>query len=202
MQIRTDLSAARALASVMVLCLPAAASAADPGLLGLRVPDVPVVTQDGAHLSFYRDLVAGKVVAINFIFTTCTTVCPPLGVKFKAVQGLLGDRFGKDAFLISVSVDPVNDTPARLKAWAAKFGARPGWTLVTGRKQDMDELLRALTSSSASPDAHTPMVLIGNAAAGTWMRAYGFAPAGTLVKSIEKALAANGATVAGAGGPR
>jgi protein SCO1/2 len=204
MQIRTDLSTARALAPVMVLCLTAAAAghSADPGLLALRVPDVPVVTQDGAHLSFYRDLVAGKVVAINFIFTSCTTVCPPLGVKFKAIQRLLGDRSGKDVFLISVSVDPVNDTPARLKDWSAKFGARPGWTLVTGRKQDIDELLRALNSSSASPDAHTTMVLIGNAAAGTWTRAYGFAPAGTLVKSIEKALAAGGATVAGAGGSR
>jgi protein SCO1/2 len=206
MRTRTELSAARALGPALVLCLSATASAATPtaegGSLKLSIPDVPVVTQEGAHLSFRRDLVAGKVVAINFIFTTCTTVCPPLGVKFGTLQRLLGDRFGKDAFLISVSVDPVNDTPERLKAWAAKFGARPGWTLVTGRKQDIDELLRGLSSSGASPQGHSPMVLIGNDAAGKWTRAHGFAPAATLVKSIESALAANSVAVAGAGGAR
>jgi protein SCO1 len=218
MRPRNDPSAAHAAAAAAVLWLTSAASAGAPvapeapaaraqasdvsGSLELDVPDVPVVTQDGAHLNFHRDLVAGKVVAINFIFTTCTTVCPPLGVKFGTLQRLLGDHLGKDAFLISVSVDPVNDTPDRLKAWAAKFGARPGWTLVTGRKQDIDELLRGLSSSGASPEGHTPMVLIGNDAAGSWTRAHGFAPASTLVKSIEKALAATAVTVAGAGGSR
>jgi protein SCO1/2 len=183
---------------------PAARSEASDGSESLRldIPDVPVITQDGAQVRFYRDLVAGKTVAVNFIFTTCTTICPPLGVKFGNLQRLLGDRFGKDVFLISVSVDPVNDTPARLQAWGAKFGARPGWTLVTGRKQDIDELLRALSSSGARPEGHTPMVLIGNDAAGIWTRGHGFAPAGALVKSIEKALAANTAAMAGAGGSR
>jgi len=213
MRTNSDPSAARAAAAAAVLwlTLTSAANAAPPvapdaqalraeasdGSWSLqpKIPDVPVVTQDGAHVKFHQDLVAGKVVAINFIFTTCTTVCPPLGVKFGTLQRLLGDHFGKDAFLISVSVDPVNDTPERLKAWAAKFGALPGWTLVTGRKQDIDELLQALSSSGASPEGHTPMVLIGNDAAGSWTRAHGFAPAGTLVKSIEKALAAT--TVAG-----
>ena len=167
----------------------APAEASPPsGALELQIPDVPVLTQDGKEVSFYRDLVAGKVVAIQFIFTTCTTICPPLGVKFGAVQDLLGKRFGKDAFLISVSVDPVHDTPARLKAWGAKFKARPGWTLVTGRKQDVDALLRALSSSDASPGDHSPMVLVGNDATHRWTRAHGLAPASALAKTIEQAL--------------
>src|SRR5207302_10938607 len=131
MRTKSDPSAVHA-AAAAVLWLTSVASAAAPltpeapapraeasdgsGSLELSIPDVPVVTQDGEHLSFHRDLVAGKVVAINFIFTTCTTVCPPLGVKFGTLQRLLGDHFGKDAFLISVSVDPINDTHARLKA--------------------------------------------------------------------------------------
>src|SRR4051812_15616043 len=94
-----------------------AEASAPSGALELQIPDVPVLTQDGKEVRFYRALVKGRVVAMNFIFTTCTTICPPLGVKFGAVQDLLGERFGRDAFLISVSVDPVHDTPARLKAW-------------------------------------------------------------------------------------
>ena len=151
-------------------------------------------------MRFYRDLVAGKVVAINFIFTSCTTICPPLGVKFGALQGLLGERFGKDAFLVSVSVDPLHDTPARLKAWAAKFKARPGWTLVTGRKPDVEALLRAVNAFEGAPGDHSPMVLVGNDASHYWTRAHGLAPAPVLARSIEQALSRPTAVAAGAKG--
>src|SRR3982751_6295679 len=97
----------------------------------LFVPDVSLQTQDGRQVSFYRDLVKGKVVAIDFVFTTCHSICPRRVRTFSQVQDLVGNRLAKDVFLISVSVDPDNDTPSRLKSWAAGFGARPGWTLVT-----------------------------------------------------------------------
>src|SRR5687767_2097048 len=96
----------------------------------LSIPDIAVIDQNGKAVRFHRDLVQGKLVAMNFIFTSCTTVCTPMGANFAALQKLLGDR--TDVALISVSIDPVNDTPARLKAWSARFQARPGWTLVTG----------------------------------------------------------------------
>jgi protein SCO1/2 len=82
----------------------------------LAIPDTPVLDQDGKSVRFYTDLVKGKVVAINFIFTTCTTICPPLAATFAHVQRLMGDRVGKDVHLISVSVDPVTDTPSRPQA--------------------------------------------------------------------------------------
>jgi protein SCO1/2 len=152
-----------------------------------EVPDVPVQTQDGQSVRFFSDLVRGRVVAINFIFTACTTICPPLGARFGKLQDLLGDRLGTDVHLISVSVDPGNDTPDRLKAWGAQFGARPGWTLVTGRKPEIDRLLKAFNASSASPTGHTAMVLVGNQKTGSWTRAYGLAPANRLLDAIEAA---------------
>ncbi len=156
--------------------------------LELQVPDVPVLTQDGRAVRFYTDLVQGKVVAINFIFTSCTTICPPLGVTFSKLQGLLGDRLGTEVHLISVSVDPATDTPERLRAWAAKFGARPGWTLVAGRKADIDTLLKGLNAFTARPGDHTPIVLIGNDQRRSWTRAYGLAPAATLARAIGDSL--------------
>src|SRR6185295_7987397 len=85
----------------------------------LKIPDVEVLDQDGNVRHFYTDLIKDKTVAINFIFTNCTTICPPLGATFARVQKEMGDKVGKDVHFISISVDPVTDTPERLKAWGA-----------------------------------------------------------------------------------
>ena len=96
-----------------------------------RIPDVTVQDQNGKSLNFYSDLVKGKVVAVNFVFTTCTAICPSLTATFRRVQQQLAEQ-KVQAQLISVSVDPTADTPERLQQFAAKFKAEPGWTFVTG----------------------------------------------------------------------
>ena len=154
---------------------------------GVTIPDTQLVDQDGRKIHFYTDLVRGKTVAINFVFTSCTTICPPLAATFSKLQGLLGPAVGTDVQLISVSVDPVTDTPPRLKAWSQKFHAGPGWTFVTGEKSKVDALLRALDAYTGRKEDHTPLVLIGNDAAGSWTRAYGLAPAQRLAEIIEAA---------------
>ena len=151
----------------------------------LRIPDVLVSDQNGNQLNFYRDLVKGKTVAINFIFTTCTTICPPLTATFRRVQqGLKTNAL--EAQLISISVDPTVDTPERLKDFAAKFKAGPGWTFVTGDKGEIDSLLQALGVAVVNKNDHTPMILIGNDEAKYWTRAYGLASPTTLVKTITE----------------
>ncbi|HLM55060.1 MAG TPA: SCO family protein, partial [Pyrinomonadaceae bacterium] len=160
---------------------------AAPAAKGMSIPDVELLDQDGRKVRFYSDLVRGKTVAVNFIFTTCTTVCPPLGATFARVQKELGGRVGRDVQLISVSVDPVTDTPERMKAWGEKFKAGPGWTLVTGEKAAVDELLKALAASTARKEDHTPTVLIGNDAKGEWTRAYGLTAPSKLVRIIGDA---------------
>jgi len=155
----------------------------------MTIPDVELLDQDGRKVRFYTDLVKGKTVAVNFVFTTCTTICPPLGATFARLQKELGARAGRDVRLVSISVDPATDTPERLKAWGAKFHAAEGWTLVTGRKPQVDELLRALGAGVANPADHTPTVLIGNDAAGQWTRAYGLARPALLIGLIDDAAA-------------
>ncbi|MBI3669587.1 MAG: SCO family protein [Acidobacteria bacterium] len=155
------------------------------------MPDVMVWTQEGRKVRFYSDLVQDRVVAINFIFTACTTICPPMAATFSKMQDLLGDRLGREVYLISVSVDPANDTPDRLKAWGQKFRAQPGWTFVTGPKGEMDRLLRALDAYTAQKENHSPLVLIGNDRKKRWTRAYGLAPASTLAELIQKESAAS-----------
>jgi cytochrome oxidase Cu insertion factor (SCO1/SenC/PrrC family) len=151
----------------------------------LNIPDVELLDQNGRKIHFYTDLIKGQTVAINFIFTTCTTICPPLGATFARVQKELA---GRDARLISISVDPATDTPERLKAWGEKFHAGESWTFVTGNKPQVDELLRALGASSARREDHSPTVLIGNDAHGTWTRTYGLANTSKLVQIINDAI--------------
>jgi cytochrome oxidase Cu insertion factor (SCO1/SenC/PrrC family) len=163
----------------------------------MNIPDTELLDQNGRKIHFYTDLVKGQTVVINFIFTTCTTICPPLGATFARVQKELGDK--ADVRFISVSVDPATDTPERLKAWGAKFHAGEGWTFVTGDKPQVDELLRALGASSARREDHSPTVLIGNDANGVWTRTYGLANTSKLVQIINN-VAAGKDTIATAEG--
>lgn len=152
------------------------------------IPDVEVLDQEGHALHFYSDLIKGKTVAINFIFTNCTTICPPLAATFARVQKEMGDKVGKDVHFISISVDPLTDTPERLKAWGAKFKAGAGWTFVTGNKLEMDRLLYALGASVSRREDHSPSVIIGNDLKGVWTRTYGLARTSQMVGLIENVI--------------
>ncbi|HSS22483.1 MAG TPA: SCO family protein [Pyrinomonadaceae bacterium] len=157
----------------------------DAAFLSKNIPDVQIYDQTGRRLNFYSDLIKGKTVAINFIFTTCTGVCPPLTATFRRVQQDLAKQ-GLPAQLISISVDPVTDTPARLQEFAAKFKAAPGWTFVTGDKSAIDSILQALGTAVANKTDHTSMILIGNDVTGEWTRAYGLSSPAVLINVISR----------------
>jgi protein SCO1/2 len=150
------------------------------------IADVSVRDQDGRALRFQRDLVQGRVVAINFVFTGCSAVCPLMGANFASVQQLLGDRLPQAA-LISVSIDPLNDTPARLREWRDKFSTKQGWTLVTGRKSDMDRLLQSLGAAAPDPGSHAPFILIVDGINGSpWMRMDGLADPAKVAAALRQ----------------
>lgn len=152
----------------------------------LKIPNSLVYDQNGKELDFYTDLIKGKTVAINFIFTTCTASCPPLTATFRKVQQDAAQR-GLDVKLISISVDPTVDTPERLLAFAQKYNAEPGWTFVTGNKNEIDSLLKGLGVAITSKNDHTPMIMIGNDVADYWTRAYGLSAPTKLVELITDA---------------
>ena len=164
---------------------PDAETAPTKGTSDLQVPSVEVIDQAGQRVDF-RQLVEDKVVAINFVFTTCTTVCPPMGANFGKLQELLGERSGRDVHLLSVSIDPAVDTPGRLQEWSRKFGAGPGWTLVTGSKPSIDGLLKSLGVFIADKQLHSPVALLGNARAGVWRRTNGLTPADEMLRQLEE----------------
>jgi cytochrome oxidase Cu insertion factor (SCO1/SenC/PrrC family) len=152
----------------------------------LKIPNADIYDQNGKQLNFYSDLIKGKTVAINFIFTTCTASCPPLTATFRRVQEEALNR-GLQVNLISISVDPTVDTPERLKAFAEKFNAGPRWTFVTGDKGEIDSLLKGLGAAVTNKNDHTPMIMIGNDTADYWTKAYGLSSPSKLVDLISDA---------------
>ena len=159
---------------------------ADPAVLAApAIPDVSLVDQDGKKIRFYTDLIAGKIVAVNFVFTTCSTICTPQGARFAELRKLLRDKAGRDIHLISVSIDPQSDTPAKLKAWSEKLGAGPGWTLVTGEKNEVVRLLKSLGAFDVDIKRHTPSLLLGNDRDKRWTRAFSLAPAAQLAGLLD-----------------
>lgn len=147
--------------------------------------DVELLDQDGRKLKFYSDVLKGKTVVINALFTTCTGVCPPMSRTFERIQQALGERLGKDVFLVSITVDPEIDTPATLKAYAKRFHARPGWSFLTGKKENIDWALYKLGQYVEEKTQHTSILIIGNEATGLWKKAFGLASAEELIKLVE-----------------
>lgn len=154
------------------------------------IPNVELTDQHGHTVHFYTDLVKGKVVAINTVFTTCTTICPLMGARFAKISRLLQNTDPSRVRLISISIDPLNDTPEKLDAWSHKFGdVGPDWTLLTGKKDDVDSLLKALEIFTADKQEHTPVVLIGVGGSTDWARASALSSPAQLADLIRARLA-------------
>ncbi len=139
-----------------------------------RFPNVELITQDGKKVRFYDDLIKGKVVALELMYTTCKYNCPLETARLVQVQKMLGDRMGKQVFFYSLTIEPKTDTPKVLKAYAKKYKIGPGWTLLTGKEADIKLISKKLgldfLPDPTDPDGHTPSLLIGNEATGIWMR--------------------------------
>jgi protein SCO1 len=150
--------------------------------------DVLLLNQDGEKMRFYSDLLQGKTVIINSFFATCQGSCLPITRNLEKVQEALGDRLGKDARIISISVDPTVDTPAELKAFGKKFHARPGWYFLTGSKENVEFVLKKIGQFVTDKQDHYNIVIIGNERTGLWKKAFGLAKSEALVEVVESVL--------------
>ena len=152
----------------------------------LTIPDVEVLDQEGRKQKFYTDLVKDKIVVINFVFTTCKSMCPLLGTNFTKLQTALGERLNKEIFLISVSTDPETDSPEKMKVWSEKFKAKDGWTFVTGSKEQLTPLLKVFTGDGPRTGYHIPSLYVVNGTRNTHRPAYGFESAENVLKLIAE----------------
>ncbi len=157
-----------------------------------KLLNIELVTQDHETVRFYDDLVKDKVVLIYFMFTSCQGICPATTTNVAKMQDLFGDRFGKEVFFISVTLTPEIDTPDVLKEYAELYGAKPGWTFVTGDYDEIEMLRRKLGIYNPDPviDAdlysHAGLVTFGNERTARWAALPGTMDAEQLVRTMNR----------------
>ncbi len=140
-------------------------------------PNIELTTHKGEKVKFFDDVIKDKVVAINFIFTSCEDICPAETARMRMVQKILGERMGKDVFFYSISIDPERDTPEVLNAYAKKFDVGPGWTFLTGNEDEIKQLrkklglyINGISEEERTLSDHNVSLVIGNQSLGRWVK--------------------------------
>ena len=155
--------------------------------------DVVLVNQDGRPMRLYSDLIQGRTVIVIPFFTQCTGACPVMNQTLAKIQDWLGDRLGRDAYIISMSVDPATDTVPVLQAYATQYNARPGWHFLGGRRENVEFALMKLGQSVDARENHTNIMIIGNETTGLWKKAFALADAPSLIRILDGVLSDKGA---------
>ena len=154
------------------------------------IPNVDLVRDDGKTVSLPDELNDGRPVILNFIYTTCTAVCPLLSQTLSQLQRKLGSDRDR-VHLVSISIDPEEDTPARLAAYANKYGAGPEWQHYTGTLAASVEAQRAFGAYRGDKMNHTPVTFLRAAPGKSWLRIEGFATADDLLDEIRNMLSSS-----------
>ena len=147
--------------------------------------DTVLVDQDGASHRFYSDLIADRVVIMNIIFTGCRSSCPIIMGRLLELQDLLGPK-RSDVSILSISVDPVLDTPQALRAYADSLQAKEGWYFLTGEKDAVDTVLGRLGNRSSKPEDHNDVIVVGNDASGTWIKLTAIATTEDIARAVAE----------------
>lgn len=151
------------------------------------IPDVTLVNQDGKRVKFASLVNCGKPVVIDFIYGTCTTICPVLSAGYSNFQRKLGDQ-SQDVQLVSISIDPEHDGPSVMKKYLSNYRARPGWDFLTGSRQDIDSVMRAFNAYVPNKMSHYPIMFIKSPEEEKWVRIYGLIGTADFIREYEMAV--------------
>ena len=154
-------------------------------LTSAEIPDLWLVDQNGKKVRFYSDLIKGKVVMVHGFFTRCNAFCPMQARALVKLKNRLGDRLGRDVFIVSVSKDPTIDTPEKMREWGKEYGVGTGWTLLTGPEADIRKVLRDVVTEDIGTDLHESLIVIGNDRSGVWTTTDGLQSTDRIVKMID-----------------
>ncbi|MEJ2273053.1 MAG: SCO family protein [Woeseiaceae bacterium] len=151
------------------------------------VPDVQLLDGSGAAVTLQELLASEEPVALNFIFTTCTTICPVMTATFAQMQRELGDNADR-VHLVSISIDPEYDRPDVLEAYAKQFQAGGNWTFLTGETGDVVRVLRSFDAYTGSKMSHRPITLLKRPDTDSWVRIDGLASGQSLANEVTARL--------------
>ncbi len=151
-----------------------------------RMPDVTLINQDGKKVNFKKLMQSDKPVVVDFIFCTCSTICPVLSASFVNVQKKLGAE-SQNVHLVSISIDPEHDKPKVMKEYLRRYRAKPGWDFLTGSRKDIESVRKAFDSYIANKMSHQTLMFISMPKDGGWFRIFGITSTEELLAEIKKA---------------
>lgn len=185
-----------AAAAAAFVCFSATAQPAAPSAASSKYfANLSLVDQDGNATDLYS-LMKNRTIVINTFFATCTGSCPVMTATLNAIQNRFADRLGKDLVLVSITVDPKNDTPAKLKSYANGAKAVAGRYFLTGSKEQVDAALKRIGQYVESPDRHMNVMIVGNEKTGLWKKAFALAKPEEIVEIVRSVLDDDGTTPA------
>jgi protein SCO1/2 len=177
---------------LLVTVLPLAASPASAEepkykrtIESYTMPDVTLINQDGKRIKFKNMIDSNKPVVVDFIYGTCTTICPVLSAGYVNLQRKLGPNSG-NVHLVSISIDPENDTPKVMKEYLKRYRAMPGWDFFTGSRTDIDKVMRAFDAYIPNKMYHYPLTLIRDPKNGKWVRVFGLTSTSEFMNEYKK----------------
>jgi len=151
-------------------------------------PEVMLVRSDGVRVNFAHELDDGRPVLLDFIYTTCTTICPVMSQTFAEVQKRLGPEAAR-VKMVSVSIDPEQDTPTRLAQYARRYEAGPQWSFYTGAVDADVQVQRAFDVYRGDKMNHSPATLFRAAPGQPWVRLDGFATPDAVLAEVRTQIA-------------
>jgi protein SCO1/2 len=149
------------------------------------VPDVTLVNQDGAKVKLKALLESGEPIILDFIFGTCTTICPVLSAGYANLQAKMPPGTPR-IHLVSISIDPENDTPKVMRDYLKRYRAKPGWDFFTGRREDIDKVMYAFNAYIPNKMSHYPLTLIRDPKTGKWIRIFGLMSSSEFMDECRK----------------
>lgn len=149
------------------------------------IPNVTLLNQDGKKVNLRALIDGGKPVIVNFIFSTCTTICPVMTATFSNLRTELGAS-AERVQLVSISIDPENDRPEQMKQYLSRFNSGPGWEFLTGSREDIGQVLKAFNAFVVDKMSHEPLFLLRAPDAGEWVRIKGLVRKSDLVKELQR----------------
>lgn len=152
-----------------------------------KVPDVVLIDQNDRKVHLRSLLNTRKPVMVQFVYATCTTICPVLSASFVSVQRKLGTKSSK-VQMVSITIDPENDSPKVMKAYLKKYHGKPGWDFLTGSRADIDATMHAFDAYVPNKMLHYPLTLIRNPSTGSWIRLNGLMGSTDLMAELEKVM--------------
>lgn len=154
----------------------------------VRVPDAQLLDGAGRERRLVSEVMRDRVVVVDFVYTSCSSVCPALSAIMASVQNDLTERLGSEVLLLSVAIDPANDTPRAIAAKAKELKASDDWIWLTGSHAEIATTLRAFGLQAGGMESHAPVIMVGRASSTAWRRFVGFPRPADVTAAVQEML--------------